>query len=202
MILGRQFSEATHFRGPDFCNIDSVGQMHHVGAAVHLDDRSFLPAVGQHAHGVADLESGSGAGLGTRRIGCSCGCEAVSAGTGARLKRRRRWRNLAAVRVGLRFGGRLRVAFCRDQRRELYPQRFAALIGLSLPIVLIVAGAVGVVARKNFEALSVSANVNHVHLQRRRLCERAGRQPNQKEQLQRKCAHRTTSLCRSGTGNR
>src|SRR5450755_4006313 len=159
--------------------------MDHVRTAVHLDDLGFLPAVAQNAHGVADLES-AGPGL---RIHRSCGSRTVAASIRARLKRRRRRWNLAAVRVGLRFGWRLRVAFCREQSSQLYAERFASLVRLPLLVVLIIAGARGVVTRKNFEALSVCAHVNNVNLQHRRLRERAGHRHSQKQTSQREYAH-------------
>src|SRR6202451_1672091 len=154
--------------------------MDHVRTAVHLDDLGFLPAVAQNAHGVADLES-AGTGL---RIHRSCGSRAVAASVRARPKRRRRRWNLAAVRVGLRFGWRLRVAFCREQSSSLYAERFASLVSLPLLAVLIIAGARGVVSRKDFEALPVGAHVNNIHLQRRRLRERTGHRYSQKQTSQ------------------
>src|SRR5450631_3988035 len=133
--------------------------MDHVRTAVYLDDPGFLPAVAQNAHGVADLES-----AGPRlRIHRSCGSRTVAASIGARLKRRRRRWNLAAVRVGLRFGWRLRVAFCREQSNQLDAERLASLERLPFLVVLIIAGARGVVAREDFEALSVRAHVNNIH---------------------------------------
>ena len=160
--------------------------MDHVRTAVHLDDLGFLPAIDQNAHGVADLESAGPAGL---RIHRCCRPGTVTASTRTRLKRRRRWRNLAAVRVSLRFGRRLRVAFRREQSNQLYAERFASLVGLPLLVVLIVAGARGVVARKHFEALSVRAHVNNIHLQRRCLREHAGHRHSQKQTSQREYAH-------------
>src|SRR6202162_1881605 len=149
--------------------------MHQVGPAMHLDDRGLLPAVDQNAHRVADLESpGSGSALSRHLI-------RSGSRSRARLKRRRRWRNFATMRVGLRFGRGLRVAFRRKQSRQLYAERFAALECLSLFVVLIIAGARSVVARKNFEALSVVANVDDVHLQSRSLRKGAGHRQNQKQ---------------------
>ena len=142
--------------------------MDHVRTAVHLDDLGFLPAVAQNAHGVADLES-AGPGL---RIHRFCGSRTVAACIRVRLKRRRRRWNLAAVRVGLRFGWRLRVAFCREQSSQLYAERFASLVRLPLLVVLINAGARGVGARKDFEALSLRSHLYHIHLQRLRQLER------------------------------
>src|ERR1700756_515129 len=105
---------------------------------MRLDDPGFLPAIGQNTHGVADLESTrSRPGL---RIHRSRGCRAAIASTRTCLKGRRRRRNLAAVRVGLRFGGGLRVAFRRDQSSQLYAECFPSLVRLPLLVVLIVTG--------------------------------------------------------------
>ena len=73
------------------------------------------------------------------------------------------------MRVGLRLGRCLRVAFCREQSGQLYAEGFPALVCLPLFVILIIARAGGVVAGEDFEALSVGAHVNHIHLQRWRL---------------------------------
>ncbi len=146
---------------------------------MHLGDRALLPAVYQNAHRVANLES---AGPGPALIR-GCGSYTLAAGSRARLKRRRRRRNLAAMRVGLRFSRGLRMAFRRKQSSELYAKRFAALECLSLLVVLIIASARGVAARKHFEALSVGADVDDVHLQRRRLPEHAGHRQQSKPEF-------------------
>ncbi len=172
--------------------------MDHVRRAVHLGDPPFLPAIAQNTHGVADLES-AGSRPVRLRIHRSRRRRTVAAGTRARLKRRRRGWNLAAVRVGLRLGWRLRVAFCRKQSNQLYAERFASLERLPLLVVLIIAGAVGVVAGEDFEALSVRAHVNNIHLQRRSLRERTDHWHCQKQTSQPEYAHLShLALNRSG----
>src|SRR5208283_2459754 len=159
--------------------------MDHVRTPVHLDDLAFLPAIDQDAHGITDLEP-AGTGL---RIHRSSRSRTVAAGIRTRLKRRGRWWNLAAVRVSLCFGRRLGVTLCRKQRSQLYAERFASLERLPLFVVLIIAGASGVVARKNLEALSVRAHVNNIHLQRGRLRQRAGHWQSQEQTSQPEYAH-------------
>jgi hypothetical protein len=45
----------------------------------------------------------------------------------------------------------------------LYPQRLAPPERLPVLVILVIAGARSIVAGKNFEALAVCANVNHIH---------------------------------------
>src|ERR1700721_1277502 len=173
--------------------------MDDVGIAVHLDDVGFLPAIAQDAHGVADLKSArSRPTLRSHRSRP----RPVAASIRTRLKGRRRWWNLATVRVGLRFGGRLRVAFCRKQSRELCAKRLPSLVCHPLLVVLKFAGAGGLVARKDFEALSVRAHVNNIRLQLRRLRERAGHQNSQSKPLRRESAHLSDLALRMSGGGK
>ncbi len=163
--------------------------MDYIRPPVHLRDRGFLPAVDQNAHGIADLES---ARPGPRlRIDCSCG--SIAPGSRMRPKRRRRWRNFAAMRIGLRFGRGLRVAFCRKQSRQLYAEGFSTLECLALFVVLVIACTRGVGARKYLEALSVGAHIHNIHLQRWRLRERAGCSQHQQQASQTEYAHLWTA---------
>src|ERR1700722_17175782 len=154
--------------------------MNHIGTAVALDDLVSLPAVDQNAYGVADLES-AGPSL---RIHHRRGSRTTAARIRTRLKRRKCSWNLAAVRIGLRFGWRLRVAFRREQSDKLDAKRFTSLERLPLLVVLIIAGARGVVARKHLEALSIRAHVDNIHLQRRRLRDRADHRHSQNQTSQ------------------
>src|SRR5271157_790513 len=108
VVLRREFPLPAYFEGPALGNLDPVVQAHEVSIAPHLEDCGVLPAGGQDANAVAHFEAAR-PGL---RTGRGWGSGTVAARP--RPKRRRRRWNLAAVRVGLRFGWRLRVAFRRE----------------------------------------------------------------------------------------